>query len=196
MSLESAQGQLRVRCRELGEAVTELVTIVHEDRPTGSDVAVVDAFTETVSELQSSAMDAAELVDGVPEPRALPARLSRIDEAVAGCAQTYWRDLRAFGPVSELRIAARRGRLEWRTWQRSVEASQLRCELPLLDAQAAVRSAWAEAAELLGLYLPPPPAMTQTCHDQTRHDPDPATVSAVAGTSPTSPSRPTTRRPQ
>jgi hypothetical protein len=156
MSLESAHRELRQRCRELGDAVTELVTIVHEDRPQGSDVAVVDALTETVSELQSSAVAAAEQVDLVGEARALPGRLGLIDAAMAACATTYWRDLRAFGPVSQLRVAARRGGPEWRRWQHSVELSQQRCEQPLFEASAAVRAAWGEAAELLGLYLPNP----------------------------------------
>jgi hypothetical protein len=178
MSLESAQAQLRTHCRNLGLAVSELVTIVHEDRPADSDVAVVDALTETVSELQASAMAAGELVDRVADPRALPGRLGAIDAAVAACVTTYWRDLRAFGPISELRVAARRGRLEWRTWQLSVEDSQHRCELPLLETQAAVRAAWGEAAGLLALYLPP---------TQTTNPSDSATAN-VAGTS--------TRRPQ
>jgi hypothetical protein len=178
MSLESALARLRSCCRDLSLAVSELVTIVHEDRPPDSDVAVIDALTETVSELQSSAVAAAELVDHVAEPRALPARLGAIDAAVADCATTYWRDLRAFRPISQLRVAARRGDLEWRTWQKSVEASQQRCELPLFETHAAVRTAWTEAAEILGLYLPSP---------QTSPDPD-AVTTAVAG--------PTTRRPQ
>lgn len=178
MSLESAHAELRAHSRELGQAVAELVTIVHEDRPHGSEVAVVDALTETVSELQSDAVGAAELVDRVREPRSLPIYLSRIDEAVAACATTYWRDLRAFEPLGELRLAARRGGHEWRSWQHSVEASQLRCEPLLQETTAAVRAAWGEIAELLGLYLPP---------NQTTTTSDSATA-YVAGTS--------TRRPQ
>jgi hypothetical protein len=176
MSLESAHTELRSRCRDLAQAVTELVTIVHEDRPQGSEIAVIDALTETVSELQAATVRAHELVGQVPEPRVLPAYLGRIDEAVRSAERTYWRDLRAFGPLSQLRLAARRSGREWRTWQRSVEASQLRCELPIHEATEAVRLAWREAAELLGLYLPPPTYASEPA------------VASVAG--------PTTRRPQ
>ncbi len=156
MSLESAHAGLRARCRDLAEAVTELVTIVHEDRPQGSEIAVIDALTETVSELQAATVQANELLAQVAEPRALTTYLGPIDEAVAAAERIYWRDLRAFAPLSELRHAARRGSREWRTWQRSVETSQLRCELPMQETTAAVRAAWRETAELLGLYLPRP----------------------------------------
>jgi len=178
MSLESTHAELHARCRELGQAVTELVTIVHEDRPQGSEIAVIDALSETVSELQASSVRATELIAQVTEPRDLPAYLGRIDEAIAAAERTYWSDLRAFEPVSQLRHAARRSGLEWRSWQRSVEASQLRCEVPIQQAGEAVRLAWREAAELLGLYLPNPHTYCAS---------EPATAS-VAG--------PTTRRPQ
>ena len=178
MSLESTHAELQARCRDLEQAVTELVTIVHEDRPKGSDVAVVDALIETVSELQAAAMRASELLAQVTEPRDLPTCLGRVDEAVAAAEHIYWRDLRAFEPLNQLRHAARRGDLEWRTWQRSVETSQLRCEVPIRLTTEAARAAWREAAELLGLYLPRP---------NTRNAYEPANAS-VAG--------PTTRRPQ
>ncbi|MGC4109534.1 MAG: hypothetical protein QM747_03725 [Nocardioides sp.] len=178
MSLDSSYADLRARCRDLEQAVTELVTIVHEDRPHGSEIAVIDALGETVSELQAATVQANELLARVTEPRLVPAYLGAIDEAVATAEHIYWRQLRAFGPVSLLRRAERRDGREWPTWQRSVEASELRCELPLSEARAAVLRAWREAAELLGLYLPSP---------HTYREPEPASAS-VAG--------PTTRRPQ
>jgi hypothetical protein len=178
MSLDSSATELRTRCRDLEQAVTELVTIVHEDRPTGSEIAVVDALGETVSELQAAAVRATALLAQVGEPRFLPSYLEGVDEAVESAERLYWRDLRAFGPVSQLRRAQRRDGREWRTWQHSVETSELRCELPLAEARRAVRMAWSEAAELLGLYLPNP---------QTYRVPEPASASAAG---------PITRRPQ
>jgi hypothetical protein len=178
MSLESSHTELRTRCRDLDQAVTELVTIVHEDRPLGSEIAVIDALDETVSELQAATVLANELLAQVTEPRSLLTYLGSIDEAVATAERTYWHDLRAFGPVSQLRRAERRDGREWHTWQRSVEASELRCELPIQEARKAVLMAWREAAELLGLYLPNPHTYCAS---------EPATAS-VAG--------PTTRRPQ
>jgi hypothetical protein len=178
MSLESSYAELRTRCRDVDQAVTELVTIVHEDRPRGSEIAVIDALRETVSELQAATVQANELLAQVTDLRALPSYLGSVDEAVTTAERIYWRDLRAFGPVSHLRRAERRDGREWRTWQRSVEASELRCEVPLVEARGAVLRAWREAAELLGLYLPNP---------HTFCAPEPATASAAG---------PTTRRPQ
>jgi hypothetical protein len=155
MSLESAHADLQARVRELGQAVTELVTIVHEDRPHGSEIAVIDALSETVSELQASAVHAGEVIARVRTPRELPAVLGHVDDAVARCRSTYWRDLRAHRPLSVLRRTASEHGREWRTWQRSIELSLSRCEPGLAGAEDSLRGAWAEVAELLTLYSRP-----------------------------------------
>lgn len=152
MSLESAHTELRARSRDLAQAVTELVTIVHEDRPPGSEVAVIDRLVEVVSELQAFAMQAVEQVDLVAEPRDLPGRLGRVDEAVAACRTTYWCDLASYRPLAALRRAAHEHGREWRTWQRSIELSLSRCEQALDAAGQAVRAGWREIGELLTHY--------------------------------------------
>lgn len=152
MSMESAHAELRTRCRDLAQAVTELVTIVHEDRPPGSEVAVIDRLVEVVSELQAAAMRAVEELDNVADSRALPGRLGRVDEAVTECRTTYWRDLASHRPLAALRRAAHEHGREWRTWQRSIELSLARCELALDGAGTAVRAGWQEVGELLTHY--------------------------------------------
>jgi hypothetical protein len=167
MSLESAHTELRTRCRDLAQAVTELVTIVHEDRPPGSEVAVIDRLVEVVSELQASAMQAADEVDTLVESRELPARLGRVDAAVAECRTTYWCDLASHRPLAILRRTAHEHGREWRTWQRSIELSLSRCELALEGAGQAVRAGWLDVGELLTHYTHagvtgPWPEATQT----------------------------------
>lgn len=152
MSLESAHAELRLRCRELVLTHGELVTIVHEDRPPGSEIAVIDHLAESVSELQAAALQAAEQLELVADPRSLPERMSRVDEALARCHATYWRELGAFRPLAALRRTAREHGLEWRTWQRSVELSMSRSETALDAAAAAARAAWQEIGELLVHY--------------------------------------------
>jgi hypothetical protein len=152
MSLETAHAELRLRCRELVLSVGELVTIVHEDRPPASEIAVIDHLAESVSELQGAAMRAAEQLDLVIDPRTLPERMGRVDEALAQCHASYWRELGGFRPLAALRRTAREHDLEWRTWQRSVEQSMNRCETALDAAAAAGRAAWREIAELLVHY--------------------------------------------
>jgi hypothetical protein len=156
--MASALADLRKAATGLGQTVTELVMIVIEDRPSLKVNAFADDLAETVSELQAGAVLAEQRIVAIRDPRRLPDQLWSIDEAVAGCAGTYWRDLRSFTPVRELRrTAANRGN-EWRAWQHSVELSLLRCETPLLHATDAVRAAWQEIGELLANYLPTSPA--------------------------------------
>lgn len=156
MSLGSAVIDLRNVTSTLEQAVSELVMIAHEDRPVGSEVAIVDHLAETVSELQSAAVLAARHVAEIGGPRALPNHLPDVDEAVAGCSTTYWRDLRSYAVLHDLRRTASRRGVEWRTWQQSIELSLLRCEAPVLQATRSVRSAWQEVGELLTHYLTPP----------------------------------------
>jgi hypothetical protein len=154
MSLRTALDNMRSANASLNEAVAELAMTVLEDRPIPSEVAAIDNLVEVVSELQASVAEAEDQLRAVEDVRQLPVRLPEIDDAVAACSVRYWRDLRSHGPLSELRVTARRRGIEWRTWQSSVEQSQLRCEAPLLRSAASVRAAWQEVGELLSLYLP------------------------------------------
>jgi hypothetical protein len=155
MSLSSALHDLQEATTVHGDAGTELVIPVHEDRPSSSQVAIVDHLAEVVSELQADAVLATERLRQLTDPRQLADRLAYVDEALAACADTYWRELRAFARISELRRTAATRGVEWRTWQRSLELSLLRCEGPVLRATGAVRSAWQEVGELLAHYLRP-----------------------------------------
>ena len=56
----------------------------------------------------------------------------------------YWRDLRAHGPVSQLRGSTRRRGGAWPSWWSGVEQSLQRCEGPLVAAGQAVGTAWHE----------------------------------------------------
>lgn len=168
MSLGSALIDLGRVTTGLEQAVAELVMIVHEDRPAGSEVAVVDHLAETVSELQAGAVEASQRVGRVRGARMLPDHLAEVDDAVAACATTYWRDLRAFAPLHDLRRTASRRGVEWRTWQQSIELSLLRCETPVLEATRSVRSAWQEVGELLTHYLIPQASTDEQAQLSTR----------------------------
>ncbi|GGO84059.1 hypothetical protein GCM10011584_00720 [Nocardioides phosphati] len=184
MSLTSAQAELETTVSALEDAITELVMIVHEDRPAASQVAIVDHLAEVVSELQADAVLAGQRLHQLTDPRQLADRLPYVDQALAACAGTYWCELRSFARINELRRTAASRGVEWRTWQRSIELSLLRCEAPVLRAQAAVRSAWQELGELLAHYLrppiaaPPPVPVTEpdTGRAETVPHPRPATV--------------------
>lgn len=162
MTIAHVLHELRASTGRLSQAVTELVMIAHEDRPDAGDTAAVDHFAEQVSELQSSIVTASQELAGIEGPARLAERMAHVDSAIAAAAVLYWRDLRSYDATTAMRQAARRGGKDWRAWQVSIEQSQERCELPLLEATADVRAVWVELAELVSLWLshPPPPSPT------------------------------------
>jgi hypothetical protein len=153
MSMTTALAELRSANTALEQSIAELVMTVHEDRPGDSDVAAIDALAEVVSEVQASAAAARAEIDSVVDVRDLPVVLGPIHAATSECALRYWRDLRSHAALCRLRAAARGRGVEWRTWQGSVEQSELRCEAPLQRSMESVETAWREVGELLSLYL-------------------------------------------
>jgi hypothetical protein len=153
MSMTTAFAELQSANSALQQSIAELVMTVHEDRPGDSDIAAVDALCEVVLEVQASAAAAGSVIDSIADVRNLPSALARVHSATSECALRYWRDLRSHGALSRLRTTARRRGIEWRTWQGSVEQSELRCEAPLQRSMESVETAWREVGELLSLYL-------------------------------------------
>jgi hypothetical protein len=178
MSMRTALAELQRANTELQQTIAELVMTVHEDRPRECDVAAIDDLAEIVSEVQAAAAEAGAAISAVADVRDLPLSLPRIDSATAHGARRYWRDLRSYSAVSRLRTTARGRGIEWRTWQSSVEQSELRCEAPMERSADSVRSAWREIGELLTLYLPSTPGDSPV--------PDPSEHSAQASASATS----------
>jgi hypothetical protein len=154
MSMTTALDELRTANIALQQTIAELMMTAQEDRPRGSEIAAVDDLVETISELQASAAEAGTELRAITDSRELPAAMPRVGSAIAECALRYWRDVRSHPPVAALRAAARDRGTEWRTWQRSLEDSELRCEAPLLRCLESVQLAWREIGELLCLYLP------------------------------------------
>lgn len=154
MSMTTALDELRTANTALQQTIAELMMTAMEDRPRGSEIAAVDDLVETVSELQASAAEAGTELCAIADSRELPAAMPRIGSAITDCALRYWRDLRSHPATAALRATARGRGTEWRTWQRSLEDSELRCEAPLLRSVESVQLAWREIGELLSLYLP------------------------------------------
>jgi hypothetical protein len=145
MTIPTAEQALYDGVERLWQAVSELVLTVHEDRPVDTDLVVVDDLAEQVSELQGDIAAVREILEPARAADAdtfarLPYVAARLDAA----GTRYWRELRAYGPVGELRRAARRGGGEFSAWQRSVDASVQRCEEPLTDCVAALHARWRE----------------------------------------------------
>ena len=167
MTIAHALQDLREQAARLSEAVTELVMIAHEDRPSGPDTAAADHFAEQVSELQSAVVLVTQELERIEGPTRLADQMPLVDDALADAELRYWRDLRSYDATAAMRRAARRGGPGWQAWQASVEQSQQRCEQPLVEVQRGARTVWTELAELVSLWLshPPPTAPTEPTTD-------------------------------
>lgn len=154
MSLATALDDLRSSIASMRHSITELVMIVDLDRPECDDEpAAVTALVELITEFQAPIETSRDIVAELTDARQLPRHLPAIDGAVAVASQRYWEKLRAYTPTAERRTATRHNR-QWKSWNESVELSQLRCEESLNALEATVRASWREVADLLVLYLP------------------------------------------
>jgi hypothetical protein len=154
MTLVGAEQVLARAVEQLWQAVGELALTVYEDRPAAADLAVVDDLAEQVSELQGEVAAARGVLRAALVPD-LPELAAHLDAAT----RRYWRRMRAYAPVAELRRAARRsGDAELAAWQRSVETGAARCEEPLAACATAVNACW---REVFGAAppVPPPPSV-------------------------------------
>jgi hypothetical protein len=141
MTLSAAAARLTRSVDELWHAVAELALTVHEDRPAGTDLAVVDELAEQVSELQGDVAAVRDLLrPGEPLVPALPGIAAHLDVA----ERRYWRDVRGYAAVAELRAAGRRHGGGLPAWRGAVEASALRCEVPFAVTATALNACWQE----------------------------------------------------
>jgi hypothetical protein len=144
MTLPAVYTQLAAAVEGLWEAASELVLIVHEDRPSDADLAAVDDLGERVSELQGEvAASRALLRDGDLLVPRLPQVAAHLDAALLH----YWRDLRSYPAVSALRQAVRRQGGELPSWEATVEASATRCEEPFAVIAATLNTCWQEICQ-------------------------------------------------
>jgi hypothetical protein len=146
MTRQQAQVHLVYAFDLLWSAVGELVLITVEDVPRPPGLAVADDLTDAVTGLQGEVAACRELIAVAPE-RLSARTLASVQEQLTAAASRYWRSVRAWEPVSELRQGARTRSLEWTAWADSVLASAARCETPLLAAEASCQAAWTELIE-------------------------------------------------
>jgi hypothetical protein len=144
MTLPEAHARLAVAVEDLWQAVSELVLIVHEDRPGDVDLAAVDDLGERVSELQGEVAAARALLrDGDMLVPRLPRFAAHLDAALL----RYWRELRSYPAVSALRQAVGRQGGELPAWEGTVEASAARCEEPFAVVAATLNACWQEICQ-------------------------------------------------
>jgi hypothetical protein len=171
MTQQRARAELIGMVDELWSAVGELVLIALEDAPRPSDLAVVDDLVDSVSGLQGH-VAACRHVLAPDSPTLSGAELADLQHQLAAASLQYWRGIRAYEPVAQLRRAARARGSEWTAWFGSVQESAARCEAPLCAAAAACDLAWSEFLE--AEYSPPKPG------PQARHPENPLLGAAAS----------------
>jgi hypothetical protein len=162
VTVDDSLGALQGAVQELWLAVAELVLSTNDDQPEESDLASAEHVAQLAVEIQGRLAQARTTFTAGPptsKPEALRG-LCEIERLVSEAGLIYWRDLRSYGPVSELRGSTRRRSGAWPSWWSGVEQSLARCEEPLVAANRAVGAAWHE------LVTPPPIGATGT--DTTR----------------------------
>ncbi len=142
MTRQRARAELTGAIDDLWSAVCELVLIALEDAPQPADLAVADDLVDSVSGLQGDVAACRALLTPGSPPLSAPV-LGQLQHQLAGASFRYWRAIRAYEPVAQLRRAARSRGGEWTAWFASVQESAARCEAPLW----ACHAAWKELAE-------------------------------------------------
>ena len=158
MTVDASRAALHRAVRHLWLAVAELVLTTNDDQPEECDLAAAEHVAELAVEIQSRLASAlAGLAAGRPATTDDALReLCEVERLLREAGLLYWRDLRAHGPVSQLRGSTRRRGDAWPSWWSGVEQSLQRCEEPLVAAGEAVGTAWYE------LVTPPPTDTTRT----------------------------------
>lgn len=158
MTADDSRTALHRAVRDLWLAVAELVLSTNDDQPEESDLASAEHVAQLAVEIQARLAEALAWFAGGPPASTGDAlrELGGVERLLREAGLIYWRDLRAHGPVSQLRGSTRRRRGAWPSWWSGVEQSLERCEEPLIAAGRAVGTAWHE------LLIPPPTETTRT----------------------------------
>jgi len=146
VTVDDSREALHRAVRDLWLAVAELVLSTNDDQPEESDLASAEHVAQLAVEIQARIAKALAGFAGGPPASTEDAlrELCDVERLVREAGLIYWRDLRAYGPVSQLRSSTRRRGGAWPSWWSGVEQSLERCEEPLVAAGQAVGTAWHE----------------------------------------------------
>jgi hypothetical protein len=158
VTVDDSRAALLRSVRDLWSAVMELVLSTNDDQPVENDLASAEHVAQLAVEIQARLADA--LAGFAGEPLASTEDVLRelfdLERLLREASLIYWRDLRAYGPVSQLRGSTRRRGGAWPSWWSGVEQSLERCEEPLVAAGHAISTVWHE------LLIPLPTETTRT----------------------------------
>ena len=158
MTVDDSRAALQRAVRDLWNAVAELVLSTNDDQPEEGDLAAAEQVAQLAVEIQARLAEALAGFAGGPLASSEDAlrELFDLERLLREASLIYWRDLRAHGPVSQLRGSTRRRGGAWPSWWSGVEQSLERCEEPLVAAGQAVGGVCRE------LVTSPPTETTRT----------------------------------
>jgi hypothetical protein len=144
VTVDDSRAALHRAVRNLWNAVAELVLSTNDDQPEESDLAAAEHVAQLAVEIQARLAEALAGFAGGPHASTEGAlrELFDLERLLRDASLIYWRDLRAHGPVSQLRGSTRRRGGAWPSWWSGVEQSLERCEEPLVAAGQAVSTTW------------------------------------------------------
>jgi len=150
MTFDDSVSTLQGALRDLWLAVAELVLSTNDDQPEESDLASAEHVAQLAVEIQGRLADALiPFAAGSPDTTQGALRsLSDVERFVREAELIYWRDLRAYGRVAELRSSTRRRGGAWPSWWSGVEQSLERCEEPIVAATRTLGAVWHELVSL------------------------------------------------
>jgi hypothetical protein len=146
VTVNESRGALHRAVRDLWLAVAELVLTTNDDQPEETDLASAENVAQLAVEIQARLAEAVAAFAGWQPANTEDAcrELCDVERLIRETSLIYWRDLRAYGAISQLRASTRRRGGAWPSWRSGVEQSLERCEEPLVAAGQAVGTAWHE----------------------------------------------------
>jgi hypothetical protein len=158
MTINDSREALYRAVRDLWLSVGELVLSTNDDQPDESDLAAAEHIAQLAVEIQARLAEAmAGFTSGPPASTEDALReIYGVERLIREASFIYWRDLRAYRPISQLRSSTRRRGGAWPLWWTGVEQSLERCEEPLIAAGRAIGALWHE------LVTPLPTETTRT----------------------------------
>jgi hypothetical protein len=135
----------------LHEELNGLRTMIVEDRPLESDLALIDLFGEMIDDLLGRLEEAIVAVTEAQRASCAPIDLDIVNRAIglsqehlSQVSQRFMFELSSYERMSELwRVGRERGG-EWWSWSGAVRAAIGSCQQPLFQAQQAYIRCWQE----------------------------------------------------
>lgn len=154
MGLESAFQRLNAELTRLRDALSDLHVTIVEDYPLSNEVALVDQFENSVTDLLGLVDEALNAIGSTSQAKDTLGRAEATRDALLlahrrlhRLAQDYRNKLAAYDNIYLLRQLGRERGGEWRSWCGVVKDAIERCAAPLDAVHEAIQDCWEEGTD-------------------------------------------------